>query len=109
MRRFLAAACGLLLAAQVHAQTPAAPALSAAELQARSLAATCAQCHGTGGKAIPGSVLPSIAGMPASYIEAQMRAFKGGSRPATVMHQIAKGYSDAQIAQLAAYFAAQKP
>ncbi|OYU99036.1 MAG: cytochrome C, partial [Burkholderiales bacterium PBB5] len=33
-------------------------------------------------------------------------AFKAGQREATVMHQIAKGFSDAQIAQLAAYFSA---
>ena len=31
-----------------------------------------------------------------------------GARPATVMHQLAKGYSDAQIEVIAAYFAAQK-
>jgi cytochrome c553 len=37
-----------------------------------------------------------------------MRAFRDGKRPATVMHQIAKGYSDAQIESLAAWFAAQK-
>jgi len=38
----------------------------------------------------------------------QVKAFKSGARPATVMHQLAKGYSDAQIEQVAAYFAAQK-
>ena len=37
-----------------------------------------------------------------------MRAFRDGKRPATVMHQLAKGYSDAQIDALAGYFAAQK-
>jgi cytochrome c553 len=36
-----------------------------------------------------------------------MAAFKAGTRSATIMHQLAKGYSDAQIAQIAAYFAAQ--
>lgn len=89
------------------AQTPAQP--QAAELQRRTLAAACAQCHGSAGKAISGGLLPSLAGMPEAYITAQMKAFKNGSRPATVMHQLAKGYSDAQIAELAAYFAAQKP
>ena len=38
----------------------------------------------------------------------QMRAFRDGQRPATVMHQIAKGYTDQQIDALAAWFAAQK-
>jgi cytochrome c553 len=37
-----------------------------------------------------------------------MLDFKNGRRPATIMHQIAKGYSDEQIAAIAAYFAAQK-
>jgi cytochrome c553 len=52
-------------------------------------------------------VIP-LAGLPASHIASQMRAFRDGTRPATVMHQIAKGYNDPQIDQLAAYFAAQK-
>jgi cytochrome c553 len=37
-----------------------------------------------------------------------MQAFKSGQRPATLMHQIAKGYTDEQIEQIAAYLAAQK-
>ena len=37
-----------------------------------------------------------------------MRAFRDGQRPATVMHQIAKGYSDAQIEAIAGWYAAQK-
>ena len=36
----------------------------------------------------------------------QMKAFRAGTRPATIMHQLAKGYSDAQIDAVAAYFAA---
>lgn len=79
----------------------------AASLRARSLAATCAQCHGTEGHAPPGSAMASLAGMKADYLAEQMLAFKGGVRPGTLMPQLAKGYSDAQIAQLAAYFAQQ--
>jgi cytochrome c553 len=36
-----------------------------------------------------------------------MRAFRDGKRPATVMHQIAKGYTDTQIDAIAAWYAAQ--
>jgi cytochrome c553 len=36
-----------------------------------------------------------------------MQAFRSGSRPATVMHQISKGYTDAQVQSVADYFAAQ--
>ena len=86
-----------------------ATAQNASELNARSLAATCANCHGTDGRSIEGAAVPSLAGMPKTYMLAQMKAFKSGTRPATVMHQISKGYSDAQIESLAAYFAAVKP
>jgi len=78
-------------------------------LQLRSLAATCASCHGTEGRAIDGSALPGLAGLPAPYFVEQMKAFKSGARQATVMQQLARGYSDAQTDQLAAYFAALKP
>ena len=77
-------------------------------LYIKALAATCANCHGTEGRAVNGSAVPGIAGLPRDYIAAQMLAFKNGQRQATVMHQLAKGYSDAQIVAIAAYFAAQK-
>ena len=95
--------CALAAPSLSYAQNPPAQAL-----YVRSLAATCANCHGTDGKAVPGSALLSIAGMEKSYIAAQLRAFKSGARPATVMHQISKGYSETQIDVLAGYFAAQK-
>jgi len=78
------------------------------DLRTRSLAATCAHCHGTDGRALPGAVVAGLAGRPAAELVEQMRAFKSGARNATVMPQLAKGYSDAQIEQLAAYFSAQK-
>ena len=77
-------------------------------LYVKSLAATCANCHGTNGKAVEGSSVVSIAGLDRAYTIAQMKAFKEGTRPATIMHQLSKGYSDAQIETLATYFAAQK-
>ena len=77
-------------------------------LHNQALAATCANCHGTQGRAVDGAAVPGLAGMPATYLVEQLKAFKAGARPATVMQQIAKGYSEAQIDTLAAYFAAQK-
>ena len=74
----------------------------------KSLAATCANCHGTNGRVVEGSSVVSIAGLDKAYMIAQMKAFKDGTRPATIMHQLSKGYSDAQIETLATYFAAQK-
>ncbi len=73
---------------------------------ARSLAATCANCHGTHGAAR--GEIPALAGAPAATTIAKMAAFKSGALPATVMHQIAKGYTDEQIQLIAGYFAAQK-
>jgi len=78
-------------------------------LHLRTLAANCAQCHGTNGRAAPGSALPSIAGMPRDYLLTQLHAFKAGTRASTIMQQLARGYSDTQLEQLATFFAAQKP
>ena len=76
----------------------------------RNLAAQCANCHGTNGNAQPGGF--PLAGRDRKYIVDQMAAFKSGARTgaaSTIMHQIAKGYSDEQIALMADFFAAQKP
>ena len=74
----------------------------------RNLAAGCAICHGTEGRPAPNAPLIPLAGLPKDHIATQMRAFRDGKRPATVMHQIAKGYSDSEIDAMAAWFAAQK-
>ncbi len=70
-------------------------------------ASTCASCHGANGVPLGGAV-PGLAGQSSEYIINAMAEFKTGKRQATIMHQIAKGYSDRQIELLAAYFAAQK-
>ena len=98
----------ILIAALSASLQPGAQAQSVQELNIRSLAATCANCHGTNGKAQDGSAVVSLAGLPKDYIVAQMAAFKNGTRTATIMHQLSKGYSDVQIEQIAGYFAAQK-
>jgi hypothetical protein len=63
------AALTLAAASAASAQTPDA-------LYLKSLAATCANCHGTNGKAVDGSSVPTIAGMPRDYLVAQLKAFK---------------------------------
>jgi cytochrome subunit of sulfide dehydrogenase len=72
---------------------------------ARNLAATCANCHGTNGQA-RGDMKP-LAGVSAEKIVAMLADFKSGAQPATIMHQISKGYTDEQIKLMAAFFAAQ--
>lgn len=85
----------------------AAPALASAQDigQARSLASTCFTCHGTDGRSV-GGVPPALAGRTKEYIVQQMKDFRDGKRPATIMHQQAKGYTDAEIDIIAGYFAA---
>ena len=75
-------------------------------LQVRSWAAGCANCHGTNGQAQPGMV--SLAGVSQDDIVRKMQDYKAGRLPATLMHQLSKGYSDEQIVAIAGYFAAQK-
>lgn len=95
----------LALAGAALAQTPA-PATPHPHL-ARNLAATCANCHGTNGNA-RGDMKP-LAGVAADKIIAMMADYKAGNQPATIMHQIAKGYTDEQIRLIAGYLAAQQP
>jgi sulfide dehydrogenase cytochrome subunit len=71
----------------------------------RDVAANCANCHGTDGRS--GGAIPGLAGQDAAVTVQRMKEFRDGRRPATVMQQLAKGYTDAQIEAAAAYFAAQ--
>ncbi|MEO8279291.1 MAG: c-type cytochrome [Ideonella sp.] len=73
---------------------------------ARLLAAGCVSCHGSEGQPPTGG-LP-LAGLKEADFTSRMHEFQSGQRPATVMHQIAKGYGEPQIAILARYFAAQR-
>ena len=94
-----------LAALTLAALSPLAQA-QADPVQVRSWAASCSGCHGTEGRALPGMV--SMAGYDKDGMVKTMLDFKSGRRPATLMHQIAKGYSDAEITAIAGYFAAQK-
>jgi len=71
----------------------------------RDIAANCANCHGTDGRSR--GAIPGLAGQDAAVIVQRMKEFRDGRRAATVMQQLAKGYTDAQIEAAAAYFAAQ--
>lgn len=66
------------------------------------LALSCAGCHGTDGRS-PGSI-PAIEGHEGEDIVSAMQAFRSGARPATVMGRIARGYTDEEIALMAAHF-----
>jgi cytochrome c553 len=98
------AALGALAWALLAASNPA----SAQDASlARSLAATCANCHGTDGRA-RGEMVP-LAGRPAEQLLTMLSAYRSGALPATIMHQIAKGYTETQLQLIAGHFAAQTP
>jgi cytochrome c553 len=94
----------ILALASAGAFAQAAPALPG---NADYLAANCANCHGTNGNAK--GAMPSLAGQQKNFIVEQLKAFRDGKRPATIMHQLAKGYTDPQVELVADYFSRQKP
>lgn len=66
----------------------------------------CVGCHGVGGHStVP--TFPKLAGQHAMYTEAQLKAFKSGERKNATMAPFAMGLSDQDMADIAAYYAAQ--
>lgn len=74
--------------------------------QVKVWAAACANCHGTNGHAQPG--METLAGKDKDEMLQKLLDFKNGRKPATLMHQLAKGYTDDELRAISAYFAAQK-
>ena len=109
MNLVIVALLGLAASAASAASAPAA-----AIDRGQRLYASCAGCHGTAGagsgaRGDIGDILPLLAGQPKDVLAASLRAFKTGTRPATIMQQLVKGYTDEQIELIAAYLAAQPP
>jgi cytochrome c553 len=72
--------------------------------QAKS--ATCVACHGVDGNSV-NPEWPNLAGQHTSYLEKHLKLFRSGERQNVLMSPMAMGLSDEDIADLAAYFAAQ--
>lgn len=91
------AALAVLLAGpgvpRAAAETPAAP----------MIAQACAGCHGQAGEGE--SPVPKIAGKDRGLFVRAMTEFQADGREATIMNRIARGYTEAEIAALADYFA----
>lgn len=87
----LAALCCTVLAAAAVAETPA---------QAQS----CAACHGSAGVSA-NPEWPSLAGQNAAYLAQQITAFRDGERENPPMMPFVANLSDAEIAELADYYA----
>jgi cytochrome subunit of sulfide dehydrogenase len=69
-------------------------------------ASSCSGCHAA--KAGVETPVPRLEGRPAADIVAQMEAFKSGQKTATVMDRLAKGFNEAEVQAIAAWYAAQK-
>ena len=88
-----------ILVDMAHAQAPVSSTLG------RNLAAQCATCHGTNGYSV--AEVPSLAGRPAATMVQKMKDYRDGKLPASIMHQLAKGYTDEQVLLMADYFSKQ--
>ena len=86
----------------------AGPALGQDVEAGRTKAATCQACHGPNGNSASPQ-FPVLAGQTARYLLLQLRDFKEGRRDAAVMQPFVKDLSRADMLDLAAFFAAQRP
>jgi sulfide dehydrogenase cytochrome subunit len=87
---------GLATSGVSHAQD-----IQAQRLYNQSLAATCANCHGTNGVSVPGVTVPMINQLPESVMYERLMEYKTDKRTGTIMHQLAKGYTDEQLKTIA--------
>ncbi|MBT9504663.1 MAG: cytochrome C [Burkholderiaceae bacterium] len=71
---------------------------------ARNLAATCANCHGTAG--IAKGEMKTLAGRKEDELLKLLADYRSGAQPATIMHQIVKGYTEDQLKLVVKHFAA---
>jgi cytochrome c553 len=98
MKKLIVAAALSLLAMGAHAADEAA---------GKAKYASCAGCHGPNGKSAS-PAFPSLAGKDAAYLTAALNDYKSGKKNNPMMSPQAKGLSDADIANLSAFLAAQK-
>jgi cytochrome c553 len=98
---FLLAAFAALLA--LAAEAPAAD----LERARKIVAGRCFLCHGMAGES-SSEVFPRLATQNASYLAKQLRDFQSGSRKGTTMNSMVTGLTEAEMADLGAFFATQK-
>ena len=80
-----------------------APPTQAGAPEGRQKAALCATCHGAMGQAAMPNT-PHLAAQPEQYLAEQLKAYRSGKRNHEVMSIIAKPLTDAEIADLAAWY-----
>lgn len=72
------------------------------------LSAGCGSCHGLRGHTLDART-PALAGQDPQYLVASMKAYRNGSRKHEEMKSLLAPMSEAQLGQVAAYYAAQAP
>jgi len=114
--RFLSDDALVKVSAYYASLEPAQSAATAAKGSARpdplaagkAAAAGCAGCHGDGGVSkIPG--MPSLVGLDPKYLVAAMKAYKSGQRNHDMMKSLLAALGDAELNNIALYYALQKP
>jgi cytochrome c553 len=100
----------------MHRRPPRAPAvllslaflapLPATAETAPLVAQGCLGCHGPNGAGM--GPVPALAGRDAAELRALMQAFRDGTRPATIMDRIARGYTEAELAAAVDHFAGSR-
>ncbi len=93
--KYLSCIVGIMLSGQAFAADVAA---------GKAKAAVCAACHGANGISIIPDY-PNLAGQKVKYLELSIRAYRDGERKNAIMSPMAAGLTDADIANIAAYFA----
>lgn len=74
----------------------------------QSKAAMCSACHGAQGMSVLPDY-PNLAGQKAGYLQQALKAYRDGQRPHQIMAPMAQGLTDQDIADIAAFYAAQQP
>jgi thiosulfate dehydrogenase len=107
--RGAAAALCALLAGSAVAAAPTPPSASDIAQKGPAGLAACSSCHGMHGEGMSATGAPRIAGLPAPYLLEQLNDFADGSRQNAVMAAVARPLEAAQRAQLAQFYATQRP
>lgn len=86
----------------------AGPAVAGGDaVQGQSKSQTCAACHGADGNATI-AMYPRLAGQYEDYLLQALKEYKSGARKNPIMAGMVAALSAQDMADLAAYFAAQK-
>ncbi len=95
-----------LLAATVLTVS-ASSAIAGDAAKGKAKAAACGACHGTDGIG-KSPTFPNLKGQKVTYLEKQLKAFKSGARKDPIMNGQVKALSDADMANIAAFYSSMK-